>query len=378
MPSRIRQCVKSLGWKALRKAVPDVKGAKSDILSTEEQEQTCNTPRAARAEPAVSLNGFTLHGTLGQGAYGKVLLVSRDGHGADLFAMKVIKKSSVGRGTKQAERTMNERRVFEAVHDPFVVGLRHAFQTPSRLYLVLEYCPGGDLFQRLRRVGQLPEIHCCFYVAEVSLGIEHLHNLDVIYRDLKPENVVLDAEGHAKLTDFGTSKLGFDAVTRARSIVGTLSYLAPEMLGKRGYGKPVDWYALGCLTYELLTGQAPFVGPSTREAVFARIRRGDLRLPSRFSPAAQDVVAVLMHSEASLRLGSGAGGSRDLQNHDFFSATDWAAVRERRAVPPFVPLPDGKSVTASPPATNIDLKEARPDNWEADDDAQYWDGFSYK
>ena len=134
----------------------------------------------------------------------------------------------------------------------------YAFQTEKKLYFVLEYCPGGELFSQLVKNHKLSEDHCRFYSAQIILALQYLHNKDIIYRDLKPENVIIDQEGYIKLTDFGLSKMEISENTKTYSICGTPEYLAPEILNKKGHGKSVDFWTLGCIIFELATGYPPF------------------------------------------------------------------------------------------------------------------------
>merc|ERR1719395_182826 len=175
------------------------------------------------------LDDFILMKVVGKGSYGKVMLVKHKDSGM-VYAMKMLRKDNVVK-RNQVEHTKTERNVLEAVSHPFIVTLHYAFQTPKKLYFVLEYCPGGELFFHLSRAGRFSEGRCRFYASEILLAIEYLHTLNIIYRDLKPENVLLDADGHAKLTDFGLCKEGIpDAVEGARTVVGTPENLAPEIL----------------------------------------------------------------------------------------------------------------------------------------------------
>merc|ERR1712187_250601 len=161
-----------------------------------------------------------------------------------------------------------------------IVNLCYVFQTPKKLYFVLEFCPGGELFFHLSRAGRFSEGRCRFYSCEILLAIEYLHRLNIVYRDLKPENILLDADGHVKLTDFGLSKEGIQDNFSAKSMCGTPEYLAPEILDKEGHGKAVDWYSLGALMFEMLTGLPPYY-TKDRDKLFERIRCGELAYPLR-------------------------------------------------------------------------------------------------
>lgn len=158
---------------------------------------------------------------------------------------------------------ITERNVLSYIRHPFIVELYYAFQTSNKLGLILEYCPGGDLGTNLEQDKRFSEDRARDYLCEVIIALEELHSRDIIFRDLKPDNVVLDEEGHLKLTDFGLSKEGVnDHTTGAKSFCGTVAYLAPEMLKKSGHGKAVDWYLLGVLFYEMIIGIPPYYAPT--------------------------------------------------------------------------------------------------------------------
>ena len=234
------------------------------------------------------------------------------------------------------EHTKTERNVLEAVSHPFIVNMIYAFQTPKKLYFILEYCPGGELFFHLSRAARFSEGRCRFYAQEILLAIEYLHSHDIVYRDLKPENVLLDADGHVKLTDFGLSKEGISDNFSAKSICGTPEYLAPEILDRNGHGKAVDWYSFGALIYEMLTGLPPYY-TKDREKLFERIRRGELQFPSYVSPAARSLLEGLLCRDPSRRLGSSIADAIEVKSHPFFFGTDWDAVYKRKIIPPFKP-----------------------------------------
>lgn len=288
------------------------------------------------AEPQVAkvcLNDFTTMKVLGKGSYGKVMLVHHKDDKNEVYAMKMLRKENVVK-RNQVEHTKTERNVLQMVTHPFIVNLIYAFQTPSKLYFVLEYCAGGELFFHLSRAGRFSEGRCRFYASELLLAIEHLHSHDIIYRDLKPENILLDYEGHVKLTDFGLSKEGVKDNYSAKSMCGTPEYLAPEILEKRGHGKAVDWYSLGALIYEMLTGLPPFY-TRDREKLFDRIRRAELTYPSHMGASAKSLCQGLLLRDPSRRLGRES--EEEVKAHEFWCKLDWDAVFQRRIAPPFKP-----------------------------------------
>jgi len=270
---------------------------------------------------------------VGKGSYGKVMLVKHK-HSNMVYAMKMLRKDNVVK-RNQVEHTKTERNVLEAVSHPFIVTLHYAFQTPKKLYFILEYCPGGELFFHLSRAGRFSEGRCRFYASEILLAIEYLHRLNIIYRDLKPENILLDADGHVKLTDFGLSKEGIQDNFSAKSMCGTPEYLAPEILNKSGHGKAVDWYSLGAIMYEMLTGLPPFY-TRDREKLFERIRRGELAYPSYITPVTKSLLQHLLQGDPTQRLGCSNDGD-EVKAHPFFSGIEWVAIQQRRVTPPFKP-----------------------------------------
>jgi serine/threonine protein kinase len=191
---------------------------------------------------------------------------------------------------------MTERKVLSVVNHPFIVGLHFAFQTSDKLCLILDYCSGGDLSKHLKLEKRFTEQKTKWYICEILLALQELHRRDIIYRDLKPDNIVLDSQGHCKLTDFGLSKEGvMEHTSGARSFCGSIAYLAPEMLKKTGHGKAVDWYLLGVVFYEMLTGQPPYYAP-TKEELFYNIERGQLRVPAGISNDAINLMTGVIDS----------------------------------------------------------------------------------
>ncbi|GAA50339.1 p90 ribosomal S6 kinase [Clonorchis sinensis] len=253
-----------------------------------------------------------------------------------MFAMKVLKKASLK--LRDRVRTKVERDILAAVRHPFIVRLEYAFQTEGRLYLILEYLRGGDLFSRLSKEVVLPESDARFYMAELALALNHVHQLGIIYRDLKPENILLDTEGHVKLTDFGLSKeaVSTESGGRAFSFCGTIEYMAPEVITRRGHDSTADWWSLGVLMYEMLCGLLPFQGDSRRDTM-QQILRAKLRMPQFLSLEAQSLLRALFKRNPTNRLGYGQNGFRDLQAHPFFNQISWDRLLQRNMPAPFIP-----------------------------------------
>jgi serine/threonine protein kinase len=221
-----------------------------------------------------------------------------------------------------------------------------AFQSKHKLYFVLDYCAGGELFFHLGKLGKFPEPRARFYAAEIILAIRYVHSLDIIYRDLKPENVLLDAKGHIRLTDFGLSKEGISSSSSgANSFCGTPEYLAPEILNRQGHGRAVDWWSLGALLYEMLTGLPPFYCQD-RERLFEKIRKSELHYPASLSSPAKNLLRGLLTKDPSKRLGSGPNDAEDIQRHDFFAPINWEKLQGGDVAPPWTPQISGSLDTS--------------------------------
>jgi len=263
----------------------------------------------------------------------------------EMFALKVLRKDNIVK-RNQVEHTKTERSVLGYVKHPFIVGLNMAFQSKDKLYFVLDYCAGGELFFHLSKVGKFPEPRARFYASEIVLAISYVHELDIIYRDLKPENVLLDARGHVRLTDFGLSKEGISSSSSgATSFCGTPEYLAPEILNRQGHGRAVDWWSLGALLYEMLTGLPPFYCRD-REKLFEKIRKGHLEYPRSLSPRSVSLLRGLLTKDPRRRLGSGPNDAEDIKLHHFFADTDWKRLGLGQISPPWQPPIQGSLDTS--------------------------------
>ncbi|KAI2721627.1 hypothetical protein DTO027I6_1195 [Penicillium roqueforti] len=276
---------------------------------------------------------------LGKGSFGTVLLVRHVVTGK-LYAQKQFRKASLTVHKKLVEQTKTERTILESVNrHPFVVKLFYAFQDHEKLYLILEYAQGGELFHHLAMERMFEEDTAAFYMAEMVLALAHLHqNVGVLYRDLKPENCLLDSQGHLLLTDFGLSKIALSDDDRCNSLLGTIDYMAPEVIQGKPYGKACDWWSLGALGYDLLTGSPPFRG-NNHAKLQEKIVKQKLTLPYFLGPDAKDLLTRLLRKEPSKRLGYHM--QKDLQiikKHRFFRKIDWAALERRELDPPIQPI----------------------------------------
>ncbi|KAG5843681.1 ribosomal protein S6 kinase alpha-3 isoform X1 [Anguilla anguilla] len=279
---------------------------------------------------------FDIRKVLGQGSFGKVFLV-RKKTGPDagqLYAMKVLKKATLK--VRDRVRTKMERDILVEVNHPFIVKLHYAFQTEGKLYLILDFLRGGDLFTRLSKEVMFTEEDVKFYLAELALALDHLHSLGIIYRDLKPENILLDEQGHIKLTDFGLSKEAIDHENKAYSFCGTVEYMAPEVVNRRGHTHSADWWSYGVLMFEMLTGTLPFQGKDRKETM-TMILKAKLGMPQFLSGEAQSLLRNLFKRNPGNRLGAGPDGVEEIKRHPFYSTIDWNKLYRRELSPPFKP-----------------------------------------
>ena len=249
---------------------------------------------------------FDLLKVLGKGGYGKVFQVKKtSGHDTDkLYAMKVLKKATIARNAKDTAHTKAERNILECIKNPFVVDLIYAFQTDGKLYLILEYLSGGELFMQLEREGIFMEDMASFYLAEILLALEHLHSEGIIYRDLKPENILLDSVGHIKLTDFGLCKESIFEGSQTHTFCGTIEYMAPEILLRHGHDKSVDWWSFGALMFDMLTGSPPFTAENRKKTI-DKIVSAKLLIPPYLTNEARDLIKKVALFCSSCRCSTG-------------------------------------------------------------------------
>ncbi|XP_052751171.1 atypical protein kinase C isoform X1 [Galleria mellonella] len=334
-----------------------------------------------------SLEDFELIRVIGRGSYAKVLMVELK-RTKRVYAMKVIKKALVT-DDEDIDWVQTEKHVFEtASNHPFLVGLHSCFQTPSRLFFVIEFVRGGDLMFHMQRQRRLPEEHARFYAAEISLALHFLHERGVIYRDLKLDNVLLDHEGHIKLTDYGMCKEGVRPGDTTSTFCGTPNYIAPEILRGEEYGFSVDWWALGVLTYEMLAGRSPFdiaqaadnPDQNTEDYLFQVILEKTIRIPRSLSVKAASVLKGFLNKNPVERLGCGENGFLDIVNHPFFKSIEWEMLEQKQVVPPFKPRLEGERDLANfPPEFTDEPVHLTPDNDTviADIDQSEFEGFEY-
>uniref|UniRef100_A0AAA9TLD6 cAMP-dependent protein kinase n=1 Tax=Bos taurus TaxID=9913 RepID=A0AAA9TLD6_BOVIN len=254
------------------------------------------------------LEDFERKKTLGTGSFGRVMLVKHKAT-EQYYAMKILDKQ----------------------------------KDNSNLYMVMEYVPGGEMFSHLRRIGRFSEPHARFYAAQIVLTFEYLHSLDLIYRDLKPENLLIDHQGYIQVTDFGFAKR---VKGRTWTLCGTPEYLAPEIILSKGYNKAVDWWALGVLIYEMAAGYPPFFADQPIQ-IYEKIVSGKVRFPSHFSSDLKDLLRNLLQVDLTKRFGNLKNGVSDIKTHKWFATTDWIAIYQRKVEAPFIPKFRGSGDTSN-------------------------------
>lgn len=324
--------------------------APEPALEADEDTETTREISTTIVEIQIGPQHFELCKLLGTGAFGKVVLV-QNRLNRRYYAMKVISKHLIKK-KNNLQYMKSERDILTKVQHPFLVSLQFAFQSETKLFLVMDFLSGGELFLHLRRRGLIMEKEVQFYLGEMILAMEFLHQRGIIHRDLKPENVLLRSDAHICITDFGLAKeIGNDM--NVRTLCGTSEYMAPEMLTRSGYGKAVDWWALGALAYEMLVGKPPFTSKSNNQKELdKKIIFEKLSTPSYLTGVAVSLLRGMLEKDPTKRLGCAKstmfnlGGITMLKQHEFFSGVDWMALGNLQLVPP-INLHDNSSVDSS-------------------------------
>jgi len=315
----------------------DAMQKKLDINMGKIQEEP--KPNGQKDDKKVSVEDFDLLTVIGQGSFGKVVQ-ARHRETGNIYAMKILeKKNIVDRGEMQ--HTQSEKNILQKIRHPFIMNLHYAFQTTDKLYLVMDFINGGELFYHLQNERKFSTERARFYAAEIVLGLEHLHKQGIIYRDLKPENLLLDSDGHICITDFGLSKEGMAKPgDRTNTFCGTPEYLAPEVLLGEDYGKAVDWWSLGTLVYEMLTGLPPFYDEDVQKMYNLKMT-ADLEIPEYVDDDAADLIRRLLKRDATKRMAD----SEEIKKHPFFKGIDWELLFTKNVTPPYKPPVKDKEST---------------------------------
>lgn len=279
----------------------------------------------------LSINDFDLLKVIGKGSFGKVMqVVKKDTK--QIYALKTLRKQHII-SRLEVTHTLAERTVLSRINNPFIVPLKFSFQLPEKLYLVLSFINGGELFWHLLKESKFSMDRLRFYIAELLTALESLHEMNIIYRDLKPENILLDYQGHIALCDFGLCKLNMANDDKTNTFCGTPEYLAPELLLNQGYTRLVDWWTLGTLLYEMLTGLPPFYDEDT-PTMYRKILQNELKFPlSLEGTDVQDLLIKLLQKDPSKRMSNSA----EIKNHKFFKDIDWNKLLNKSYLPPFKP-----------------------------------------
>lgn len=277
------------------------------------------------------IGDYEMLNTLGTGTFGRVRLCT---HKGKVYAMKILQKSEVIR-LKQQEHIISEKKILSRIDHPFIVVLYRTFQDAAHVHMLLEYVNGGEVFSHLRNAGRFSKEFTKFYTGQIVLVLQYLHEKSIVYRDLKPENLLIAANGYLKITDFGFAKeLHEDTWT----LCGTPEYLAPEIIQSKGHGLAVDWWALGILMYEMLCGYPPFYDENPF-GIYQKILVGTIDFPKYVDEYAKDLVKRLLTADKTKRLGGSveASGAADIRRHKFFRGVDWHALAGLQIEAPIVP-----------------------------------------
>ncbi|KAJ3299239.1 Serine/threonine kinase [Borealophlyctis nickersoniae] len=295
-------------------------------------------PRPLKLPPTdVKAEDFNFVAVLGRGAFGKVMLSSEKATGV-LYAMKVLKKEFTIQND-DVKSIKLEKRIFQAasaVHHPFLVNLHSCFQTDTRLYFVMEYVPGGDLMAHIQTHKRFTQPRAKFYACEVLLALEYFHKMNIVYRDLKLDNILMDRDGHIKVADYGICKENMPYGQATRTFCGTPDYMAPEVLSANRYGRAVDWWSFGVLIYVMLIGRYPFHGEDEHEILDA-ILSDAIEYPHTMPQATLTLLQGLMNKNPARRLGGGRLDAEEVKRHPYFAGQDWEAYLNKTIQAPFIP-----------------------------------------
>ncbi|XP_038181406.1 cGMP-dependent protein kinase 1 isoform X2 [Arvicola amphibius] len=316
----------------------------------------------------LKLSDFNIIDTLGVGGFGRVELVQLKSEESKTFAMKILKKRHIV-DTRQQEHIRSEKQIMQGAHSDFIVRLYRTFKDSKYLYMLMEACLGGELWTILRDRGSFEDSTTRFYTACVVEAFAYLHSKGIIYRDLKPENLILDHRGYAKLVDFGfAKKIGFGKKTW--TFCGTPEYVAPEIILNKGHDISADYWSLGILMYELLTGSPPFSGPDPMKTYNIILRGIDMiEFPKKIAKNAANLIKKLCRDNPSERLGNLKNGVKDIQKHKWFEGFNWEGLRKGTLTPPIIPSVASPTDTSNFDSFPEDSDEPPPDDnsgWDID------------
>ena len=322
--------------------VSEIQNKENNIMSSdvkenpllEKKESTDTIFSSHKHVKEVKNEDFKILKILGRGSFGKVCLVEYlPTH--EIYAMKSLKKDILIQEEK-IESTLLEKEILENINHPFLVGLVFCFQTEQRINFVMPFIPGGELFQHLKKVKHFSEQKVKFYAAQIAIAIQYLHDMGIVYRDLKPENVLIDEKGYLRLTDFGLAKKLKDG-EMTNSFCGTPEYLAPEIINGKGYDKNADWWAFGILIYEMICGIPPFYVQDL-DKMYTLIKNEKIKFDRKFliSKDAKDLMTRLLEKNVENRLCSHEG-IEEIKKHPFFKSIDFDAILRKEVEAPYIP-----------------------------------------
>ncbi|XP_063409434.1 protein kinase C iota type-like isoform X5 [Mytilus trossulus] len=362
--------------------------ASMEVVTGTEESEVRSESTNGNESGRISLEQFNLLRVIGRGSYAKVLMVEQRTT-QRVYAMKVIKKELVN-DDEDIDWVQTEKHVFEtATNYPFLVGLHSCFQTDSRLFFVIEFVSGGDLMFHMQRQRKLHEEHARFYAAEICLALNFLHERGIVYRDLKLDNVLLDHDGHVKLTDYGMCKEGLRPGDTTCTFCGTPNYIAPEILRGEEYDFSVDWWALGVLMFEMLAGRSPFdvVGgaenpdQNTEDYLFQVILEKTIRIPRSLSVKAASILKGFLNKNPVERLGCHPQtGFSDIMSHPFYRSISWDQLEQKQIKPPYKPeLKSDRDLEHFDKAFTDEPVQLTPDDPKliSEIDQTEFDGFEY-
>jgi serine/threonine kinase 32 len=308
----------------------------------------CCRPTPIDWDGEVNLFHFQLLRCVGKGAFGKVRVVQNK-QTRDLYALKYINKNKCVR-MKAVPNVIQERRLLEEIDHAFIVNLRYAFQDDENCFMVIDLMLGGDLRFHLDRLRFLSEDVVRFYVAQISSALAYLHSINIIHRDLKPDNILLDDRGNAHLTDFNIA-VHYSDRKMLNGVAGSLAYMAPEIVAKRGYTYSIDWWSLGVVAFELIFGKRPFRGRTNSDLTYS-IVKDPLKFPedaeSRLSRAGTQALRSLLERDPAKRLSCRLGeGYIEYQQHPWFQGINWDTLESKEQIAPFIPDPKKANFDAS-------------------------------
>jgi len=311
-----------------------IEGVANKLLDSNDVTMEECYDREPKKKKVQTLDDFEYLKVLGKGTFGKVILC-REKATSQLYAIKILKKSVII-AKEEVVHTLTENRVLQKARHPFLTHLKYSFQTPDRLCFVMEYVNGGELFVHLSKERIFSEDRARFYGAEIILALTYLHEHNIIYRDLKLENLLLDKDGHVKIADFGLCKEEMYWGASTTTFCGTPEYLAPEVLEDNDYGRAVDWWGTGVVMYEMMVGRLPFYNREP-ELLFELILMEEIRFPRTLSKNAKSLLEGLLIKNPKTRLGGGAEDGKEIIRHPFFQCIDWQALYDKKVTPPWKP-----------------------------------------